>query len=228
VGILLAGLGPLSVHAGFATPFGGFRIFALGVLLGLPALLFGVAGLIASRGDPDLRSSAWTGTLTGGLLVGFLVMRALSAGGIPRIHDIATDPADPPAFTLAARAPENEAQDMAYPPENAPLQQKAYPTVKPIVLAAPPADAYQRALRVAGELGWKTTFSDPAAGVFEATFTSPTFLFVDDVVVRVRPDAGDPTRSRVDLRSRSRVGQSDLGANAARIRAFAERIQASS
>jgi uncharacterized protein (DUF1499 family) len=81
-----------------------------------------------------------------------------------------------------------------------------------------PDQAFARAKAVAERTpGWNVTNADSESGRIEATATSKLFHFVDDVVIRVRPDGAG---SRVDLRSRSRVGQSDLGANAARIRAF--------
>lgn len=70
------------------------------------------------------------------------------------------------------------------------------------------------------------TTPEPVVGYVEATDTSSTFRFVDDIVIRVTgPDGADAAHSMIDLRSRSRVGRSDLGANAARIRAFVERFE---
>jgi len=73
-------------------------------------------------------------------------------------------------------------------------------------------------------LGLEIVREDPSARVIEATDTTRIFRFVDDVAIRVRPD-GDG--SRVDVRSRSRDGKGDLGANAARIRAFGDELAAS-
>ena len=84
-------------------------------------------------------------------------------------------------------------------------------------MSDPPADAFLRALRVAESLGWEVAAKDGGAGAFYARDVSALFRFVDDVVVRVRPDG---LGSIVDVRSKSRDGRSDLGANADRIRAF--------
>jgi uncharacterized protein (DUF1499 family) len=65
--------------------------------------------------------------------------------------------------------------------------------------------------------------ADSSAGRIEATATTPWFGFKDDVVIRVAPD---PAGSRVDVRSVSRVGQSDVGTNARRIRAYLARLAA--
>lgn len=223
-GLLAAGFGPLVIHAGVASPFVGFRVFGLGLLLGVPALVLGLVGLLASRSpvNAEARSSARTGAFMGALLVVLLAVLGGRGAGVPMIHDVTTDPANPPAFSAAAREAENQGQDMAYPPENAEIQRAAYPDVKPVLLAASREDAFSRAQRAATQLGWQIGFSDPASGTFEATYTSAVFLFVDDVVVRVQETS--PGESRIDLRSRSRVGKSDLGANAARIAAFTKKI----
>ncbi|HYD58368.1 MAG TPA: DUF1499 domain-containing protein [Burkholderiales bacterium] len=141
------------------------------------------------------------------------------ARAVPPIHDISTDTQDPPRFVavvpLRAGAPN--------PPgyaggEVAAQQRKAYPDVQTLALAVPVADAFALAQRAASALEWEIVATDPAAGRIEATATTPWFGFKDDVVVRILP-AGT-SGSRVDVRSKSRVGRGDAGANAARIRAF--------
>ena len=114
--------------------------------------------------------------------------------------------------------PANEGRDLAYPGATFTEQQRAgYPDLASQRLAMPPAEAFAAA-RAAGEgLGWSITFEDPATGHLEATDTTRFFRFVDDIVIRVRPDGN---ASIVDVRSKSRDGQGDLGANAARIRAL--------
>jgi uncharacterized protein (DUF1499 family) len=222
IGLLAAGAGPIAVHAGIALPLQGFTVFLSGLLLGLVGFLTGTIALLRTRGTRGLpRSRAWTGTGLGLLLVIVLLVAASPGRGLPRINDITTDPDNPPGFAAAAREPANQGRDLSYPASFAAQQRKAYPDIKPIVLAQAPAEAFVRAQRAAGQLGWKTTYSDPAAGMFEAQEVSPTFLFVDDIVVRVQPaDEG----SRIDVRSKSRNGTGDLGVNAKRIRAFAQTV----
>ena len=221
IGLLATGSGPLAVHAGLA-PIQGLQIFLIGLLFGFLGFLCGGIALLRTRGTKGIqRSRAWTGTGLGLLLVIVLFVAAAPGRGLPRINDITTDPDDPPVFASAAREPANQERDMGYPATNAAEQRRAYPDVQPILLSQPPAEGFVRAQRAAGELGWKTTYSDPGAGVFEAQVTSPTFLFVDDIVVRVRPE-GDG--SRIDVRSKSRDGKGDLGMNAKRIRAFARSV----
>ena len=223
IGLLAAGAGPIAVHAGIALPIQGFGIFAMGLLLGLLGFLLGAIALVVTRGSQGIRRSrAWIGTGLGLLLVIVLLAAGSPGRGLPRINDITTDSDDPPAFAAAAREPANKDRDLSYPASFAAEQRRGYPDLQPILLSQPPAEAFVRAQRAAGQLGWKTTYSDPASGVFEAQEVSPTFLFVDDIVVRVRPEAEG---SRIDVRSKSRDGKGDLGMNAKRIRAFAQSIR---
>ncbi len=134
------------------------------------------------------------------------------------INDVTTDTEHPPAFVailpLRATAPVPAIHPGG---ETAKAQRRAYPDIVPLVLPVPPAAAFARALDTAKAMGWEVATADAVAGRIEATATTPWFGFRDDVVVRVAPV---PTGSRIDVRSVSRVGKSDLGANAKRIRAY--------
>lgn len=144
------------------------------------------------------------------------------AKAFPPIHDITTDIDDPPAFVALLEVRNQSPNGAAYGgPAVAAQQQKAYPGVKPLAIAAPPREAMQKALDAARALGWEVRASDTASGRIEATDTTFWFGFKDDVVVRIRPEG---TGSRVDVRSVSRVGASDIGANAKRIREFLSRL----
>jgi len=138
---------------------------------------------------------------------------------VPAIHDISTDLTDRIEFTpdvAASSMNKDPAPEQRAVVEG--LQKSGYPDIAPVILAVAPDQAFARAKAVAERMpGWNVTNADSESGRIEATATSKLFHFVDDIVIRVRPDGAG---SRVDLRSRSRVGQSDLGANAARIRAF--------
>ena len=139
--------------------------------------------------------------------------------GLPAIHDISTDLVDPPQFVtlVALRGP--AANPLARSPEVDDAQRAGYPELRSLDSPLPPAEAFARAVRTARALGWQIQSEDAAAGLIEASARTFWFGFVDDVAIRVRPhDNG----SRIDLRSVSRVGQGDLGANAARIRRFAD------
>ena len=145
------------------------------------------------------------------------------ARAMPRIHDISTDTENPPQFVavlpLRASAPNTAAYGGA---EVAALQHKAYPEIRPLVLPMPPHLGFIRARDAAEGMGWRIVGADPTAGRLEASARTPWFGFTDDIVVRIVPQG---TGSRVDVRSVSRVGRSDLGTNARRIREFLDRVR---
>lgn len=144
--------------------------------------------------------------------------------GVPPIHDITTDTGDPPKFVAILPLRAAAANTAVYGgPEIAAQQKKAYPEILPLELAVPPAQAFERALAAARDTGWIIVSSEAGEGRIEATATTPFFGFKDDVVVRVTPSAKG---SRIDVRSVSRIGRSDLGANARRIEAYLHRINA--
>ena len=144
-----------------------------------------------------------------------------NAKSVPPIHDITTDTDNPPQFVavvaLRAGAPNGPAYDG---PQAAAAQKKGYPDLAPLVLRVPVQIAFNRALDAAQAMGWDVVASDAATGRIEATATTLWFGFKDDVVIRVTPEGGEGAASRIDVRSKSRVGRSDVGANAARIRAY--------
>ena len=151
---------------------------------------------------------------------------ARRARHVPPIHDITTDPHDPPAFVavLPLRERAHAPNSATYGGDSVAAKQRAaYPDIRPLHLAVPPAGAYERAMVAARGMGWDIVAADSAAGRIEATATTRWFGFKDDVVVRVRPESGG---SRVDVRSESRVGGSDVGTNAARVRAYLARLAA--
>ena len=154
-----------------------------------------------------------------GLGTAFVPWNALrQARALPPIHDITTDTGRPPEFVailpLRAAAP-NPATYGG--PDVAQAQAGAYPDLRAHRMNAAPADAFKRALQAAREMGWEIVAEDAAAGRIEATDTTFWFGFRDDVVIRVEADGAG---SRIDVRSVSRVGRGDAGANARRIRAF--------
>ncbi|MEM1187122.1 MAG: DUF1499 domain-containing protein [Pseudomonadota bacterium] len=141
-----------------------------------------------------------------------------TARSLPFIHDITTDTTNPPAFVailpLRADAP-NPAEYLGE--EVAQQQRDGYPDLKPMTLAQPVGAAFDQALELAKSMGWEIVAAEAAEGRIEATDTTFWFGFKDDVVIRIGEDRGG---SRLDMRSKSRVGRSDVGANAERIRAF--------
>lgn len=215
--------GPLLANVGAILPMQAFTLFLLGSLLGFVALVLGGIGLLVTRGGVAGRDRAWFAVGIGAVLLLTVLAGALPGGDVPRINDITTDLGDPPGFEAAAREEANRERDMGYDPEFAELQRAGYPDLAPILLPAPPAEAYERVRGAVEALGWEIVQSDPARGHLEARETSRIFRFVDDIAIRIRPADGG---SVVDVRSKSRDGQGDLGANAARIDALGDALAA--
>lgn len=219
----LAGLGSRSDWWNFSTAILMLRMAVIGGLLSFAVSL---AGFIITR------PGTWRGGFrlsVLGLAISFIVVSVplnwyAVAHQMPPIHDITTDTVDPPGFRsilpLRSKAP-NPADYGG--PEVAALQRAAYPDVKPLTLVTPPDRAFERALTVARSLGWKIIEKDRQEGRIEATDRTTWFGFTDDIVIRVRPENDG---SRVDIRSVSRVGKSDIGTNAARIRKFLRNLSA--
>jgi uncharacterized protein (DUF1499 family) len=221
-GAATALVGVVCAHFAVVAPFTGFRAFLLGNLFALIGLILGAFGLRATRRGVGGRDRAWFAVIVGALALGLLLAGALPGRDAPRINDFTTNPADPPTFEYATRDPETRARDYAYPPGFAEQQRVAYPDLAPIQLAVPPREAYEVAKAAAESLGWHITLSDPARGVIEARDTSKLFRFVDDVAIRIRPGASGG--SVVDIRSKSRDGQGDMGVNTKRIRTFTSKM----
>jgi len=135
-----------------------------------------------------------------------------------RIHDISTDTEHPPDFEALLPLRVGARNPAGYPGKKvAALQKQAYPDLEPLKVAVPFPAVFQAALDTARELGWEVVSHDPGRGRIEAVATTRWLRFKDDVVVRLERQG---EQVRVDVRSKSRVGQSDLGENARRIRRF--------
>lgn len=204
--------------------------FRFGFQLMRNAAWAGVAvGTLAAIGLlwPRVRRQG-AGLLAAALVIGLLVttlpwLQLRQAQSVPPIHDITTDLEQPPVFSAIAelRGADSNPLDRADPalPEQ---QREAYPDVRPAIISVVPDTAFERAQAIAETLGWEIVAADPVALMIEATDTTFWFGFKDDVVIRIRAE-GDG--SRIDLRSVSRVGRSDVGANAQRILAFLDLIE---
>ena len=100
-------------------------------------------------------------------------------------------------------------------------QASGYPDIHAQILDVTPAEAFQRVEKIARDMGWAIVAADAATGRIEATDTTFWYGFKDDIVIRIEAEG---EASRVDIRSVSRVGKSDVGKNAARIRAFIKQL----
>jgi uncharacterized protein (DUF1499 family) len=211
-GLTLARYDAIPKLTGFSAFLGGGLLAALAVVAGLAALLIGRQQPLPARGK------LLAAILVSLAYVGFLASRPAASGDVPAIHDITTDLANPPQFeALTVRADNLAGVGTA---ENwKKLHAGAYADLRPVEIARPVAQVTAEAVVLAEAQGWKVTKSDPKRGHVEATASVSYIRFQDDVVLRIVPSQ-DGKGSRVDMRSVSRVGISDLGVNAKRIRAF--------
>ncbi len=237
-GLLLLPLSVAAAHSGLAHQALGLAVFAAGCLLSLLALLALAIASLLPRQRGRRVATLWRALpgLPGALLAGAL----LGAGaGHPPIHDVATDTGDPPQFSMAPRERGARANPLAIEPEAIAAQLRAYPDLATIHSELELEPAMRRAAEVAGGLGWRIYAAHQASGclrwdvdvasgrwrgpfeakrgLIEASATSFWFGFVDDVAIRFTATGAG---TAIDLRSVSRVGRGDLGANARRIRAF--------
>ena len=209
--------GPLLAHLGILPALGGFALFGLGGLLGISATVVGVIGAVRGRG-------VGVGLVCGALVALVFLAVASRGGKVPRINDITTDTTNPPQFVAAGSLPANHGRDMAYPgPSFAEQQRAGYPDLAPLTVAGSPDDVYKRVEAAAHQMPtWQVTRSDPTAHALEGVDTTALFQFHDDFVIEVRPQNSG---SVVQMRSKSRDGQGDIGANALRIKAFFAKLQ---
>lgn len=143
------------------------------------------------------------------------------ARSVPPIHDISTDTVNPPEFEAIAPLRADAPNPVEYAgDETAEQQREAYPDIQSLTVEAYPAIVYDHALAAAQAQGWEIV--EAGDGRIEATDTTFWFGFKDDIVIRISADNGN---SVVDVRSKSRIGRSDVGANAARIRAYLEDLE---
>jgi uncharacterized protein (DUF1499 family) len=201
---------------------GDFRLplllVAIGTLLALIAALLSLIALIGSLvGDSSHVQSALI-ALVVSLAVAYVPLNVARQGSkVPVIHDISTDLENPPIFKTVPSLRKDSDNSLALDPGVQAQQKSHYVDLKPLVVSSPPAEVFDKVIEVMGDKGWKIASSDRTTGLVEAMVETAFFKFKDDVIVRLTPVDGG---TQVDMRSASRVGQSDLGANAARIEDF--------
>jgi uncharacterized protein (DUF1499 family) len=199
----------------------GLLLYAISCLGAAILLAAGVLLMLLPRFAAWRRAIAWRALVT--LPGTVLLLSILGAGSVPRIHDITTDVNDPPIFTAAQQQRPAGSNSLDIDPATLAQQVSGYPDIKTLVMALDYEQVYERAVQVATAMGWEIYFQDRDAGLIEAVDTTAIMHFRDDIVVRLRTNAAG---TLVDVRSVSRVGVSDMGANARRIAEFLERMQA--
>jgi uncharacterized protein (DUF1499 family) len=219
--VALAGLGSRWGWWHFRT---GFTILQWGGYSGLIAAVVSLVGSVTAWFGGSRRGFLST---VAGLIIAFLIVGVLwqwkqTALRVPPIHDITTDTENPPVFVAVLPLRADAPNPAAYGgPEIAAQQHKGYPELGPLTLHLPPAQAFEKAVAAARDMCWKIVDSNPAEGRIEATDTTFWFGFKDDIVVRIRATEGG---SRIDVRSVSRVGRSDVGTNAKRIANYLRKV----
>lgn len=212
---MLAGFGARFDVWRFTT---GFSILRWSVYGAIAAAVICAIGLILSRRSPPGRGWAVSGLVVSLAIIAVPLSWLYTAMRVPPIHDITTDTQDPPRFQAVLPLRRGAANPARYGgPAVAAQQRKAYPDIRPLTVKDPPIQVFQQALKAARQLGWEVVAADSKQGRIEATDSTFWFGFKDDIVVRVRSAAEG---TRVDVRSVSRVGRSDVGTNATRVRRY--------
>lgn len=226
VAVLLLPAGALGTRFGLWPYQAGFLVIAAGVVTALVVAVVGVVLLMLAwkNGVPAGRGALVASVLLSLAVLAVVASQVNRARSVPPIHQISTDVDDPPRFVRVPTLRGSDANPLEYDAERlAPLQRRAYPFIEPMLVGLSPEASYRRSLEVLRDMGLEIVQEDFAGGRIEAVATTFWFGFKDDVVVRIRRDGSG---SRIDVRSVSRVGRSDLGANAARVGEFLRRFQA--
>jgi uncharacterized protein (DUF1499 family) len=225
IGCALAALG-----AGLGYRFGWWHFrtgiaslaYVFWVAAGTAAFCAVAVALAAVRADRRAAVMGFAGLVIAGITAWVPYDLRMTANAVPPIHDITTDVANPPQFVRVAALRKPDDHPVAYDGVGE-QQRKAYPDLAPLVLKAPRDEVFAAARDAIASMGLELVEADAAQGRIEATATSLLFGFKDDVVVRI---ADDPNGTKVDVRSKSRVGRNDFGVNAKRIRAFQAKLRA--
>ncbi|MFZ0055866.1 MAG: DUF1499 domain-containing protein [Pseudolabrys sp.] len=220
--IAVAAISVIIVRSGLLEIVPALATFAAALVFAGIAILFAFAAFVViwRQGTGGL-GRALLALFLGLALLAYPAYLGTRAWRLPAISDVTTDTTNPPRFDVLARLRPRGRTD--YPgPAVAALQRTAYPDVIPLDLDVPTKIAYDAALALVTKRKWYIGDTRPPTlarrdGVIEAVARTPIMGFRDDVVIRITP-VGQGTR--VDMRSASRFGNHDLGANASRIRSL--------
>jgi uncharacterized protein (DUF1499 family) len=204
--------------------FGASLVLAgLAVLLGFLSLI-----VIWFNGDSGA-GHAVIAILVGLMLLAYPGYLGTKAYRLPAIHDVTTDPYDPPRFEAVARLRGRDANPVVYSGlATFNQQRRAWPDIEPVDTQVNAQAAYDTAMAIVTKRKWRIVDARPPQqatrreGRIEAIAQSPIMGFRDDVVIRVRPTGN--ASARVDVRSSSRYGFHDFGDNASRVTALIEEI----
>lgn len=202
------------------TAFAGFR---LGVYVGGAALALLLVQVLFMRKTVSLTSAVVT-VIFAAVAIAMPINMMNTAKSVPPIHDISTDLINPPEFVAVVPLRADAPNPVAYAGEETAAQQrKAYPELQSLEYNQTQLELVAATTKAMENLGWELVNSDVNNGIVEATDTTIWFGFKDDVVVRIN-DKG--SKRVVDIRSKSRIGKSDLGKNAQRIKTLIDELNA--
>lgn len=225
--MLVIALGSLVLaRYGIIDKLPGFRYFMMTLwpfaALAVVAVVGIIIGLVRKRGAGWRNPVALVTSL---IMLGVFYTQVIApAGSAPFLHDVTTDVDDPPAFQAITLREDNLDQFDGDIEAWRSAHREGYPDIEPVLINKAPDLVLADARAIAEERGWEIVSYEPQTGRLEATATAGFIRFFDDVVVEVTPIADGSTR--VDMRSVSRVGASDLGYNAKRIEAFLADLEA--
>ncbi|MEN2752611.1 DUF1499 domain-containing protein [Psychrobacter sp. FBL11] len=218
--LLVALPGPLYKYGvvDLGTAFTGFKF---GVFVGIAALVLLGIQVLFQRNTVRL-SSALVAVIFSAIAIIVPLSMMDTAKSVPPIHDISTDLTNPPKFVAIVPLRADAPNPVEYAGEETAEQQRnAYPELQTLTYTQSKSELIKATEQAAVNLGWDLVNVDASTGIVEATDSTTWFGFKDDIVIRVT-DKG--SERLVDIRSKSRVGGSDLGANAERIRSFIEEL----
>ena len=218
--LLVALPGPLYKYGvvDLGTAFTGFKF---GVFAGIATLILLVLQILFKRKTVTLGSTIMA-LLLSTIAIAIPLSMLNKGRSVPPIHDISTDLVNPPEFVAIAPLRADAPNPVEYAGVEVATQQRAaYPELQTLNYTQSKSELVEATKQVIDHLGWQLVNIDADQGIVEATDRTMWFGFKDDVIVRIT-DKG--SERLVDIRSKSRVGGSDLGKNAERIHGFIEEL----
>ncbi|WP_372713745.1 DUF1499 domain-containing protein [Ilyobacter sp.] len=211
----------IGVRGGWIGTRTAFTTIAYAAQAGIPILIAAVVILFLSRGNiSSLIKSGLAVLIVLIPVVGHYANQPEKQLPGPPINDISTDTTNPPQFNAVIPLRPANSTSIEYPgAETAARQKQLYPDIAPIESSLSSEQAFKRVLDIAKAMNWDIVSQDMNTGVIEAVASTVIFDFKDDIVIRIQ---STESGSIVDIRSHSRIGRSDRGKNAERIRAFIE------
>lgn len=195
-----------------------FLLLRWAAYIGVVVILVLVVWMIWQRPKGTRTVLSIIALISAGVAVAVPYSQLKKAQSVPPIHDISTDIINPPKFIAIVALRSNAPNPVEYPGENVAQQQHdAYPDLESYRSELTTDALYNKALSVVENMGWELVAANKDEGRIEAIATTTWFGFKDDVVIRIVSHDG---KSQLDIRSKSRVGRSDVGKNADRIRQF--------